>query len=112
MQRKKENIMKTSRRSFLKKSCIANSMPFMLPFLSTCARSEKPNVVFLVAEDLNPDTLGAYGNQIAKTPNLDRLGKKGAVFQSAYCNAGTCLPSRTSFMTGLRPETTGQFGSW
>lgn len=69
---------------------------------STAAR---PNVLFIPVDDLRPD-LGAYGNLRAKTPHLDRLAREGVVFERAYCQQAVCSPSRTSLLTGLRPDST------
>ncbi len=66
---------------------------------------ERRNVLFLVIDDLRPE-LGCYGNPIVKTPNIDRLAKRGLTFTRAYCQQAVCTPSRTSFLTGLRPDTT------
>ena len=63
------------------------------------------NVLFIVVDDLTK-TLGCYGNTVVKTPNIDRLAKMGIQFNGAYCNYSVCNPSRSSLLTGLRPETT------
>lgn len=63
-----------------------------------------PNVLLIVADDLNC-AIGPYGDQVAKTPNLDRLAERGLVFENAYCQQAVCNPSRSSFLTGLRPNT-------
>ncbi|MFK5924962.1 MAG: sulfatase [Verrucomicrobiota bacterium] len=77
--------------------------------LSAKAEKEKPlNVLFISADDLRP-SLGCYGDPVAITPHIDRLAKQGLVFNRAYCQQAVCSPSRTSLMTGLRPETTRVF---
>ena len=63
------------------------------------------NVLFVVADDLNC-ALGAYGDTLVHTPNLDRLAEEGAVFTNAHCQYPLCGPSRASFMTGLYADQT------
>ncbi len=65
----------------------------------------KPNILFFVSDDLRPE-LGCYGNTIVKSPNIDRLARRGMVFNRAYCQQAVCSPSRSSVMTGMRPDTT------
>ncbi|MBM4001148.1 MAG: sulfatase [Planctomycetes bacterium] len=70
------------------------------------ADEARPNVLFLISDDLN-NMLGCYGDPIAKTPNLDRLASRGARFDRAYCAFPLCGPSRNSLLTGLYPNSTG-----
>jgi uncharacterized sulfatase len=67
--------------------------------------AERPNVLFIAADDLNND-LGCYGHPLVKTPHLDRLAREGVRFDRAYCQVPFCSPSRTSLMTGRRPAAT------
>lgn len=66
--------------------------------------ADSPNVLFIVADDLNC-AIGPYGDKTAVTPNLDRLAARGLTFERAYCQQAVCNPSRSSFLTGLRPNT-------
>ncbi len=72
---------------------------------SELAPSGHPNVLFIIVDDLRPE-LGAYGNQVIQTPNLDRFAAQGFTFVRAYSQAAACAPSRASVMQGLRPDTT------
>lgn len=67
---------------------------------STALRA-KPNIIFILADDLGWGELGCYGSDKIKTPNIDRLAAEGMRFTSAYCGTSVCAPSRAALMTGL-----------
>ena len=69
----------------------------------TAEPARKPNLIFILADDLGWGDLGCYGNQRIKTPNLDRLARQGTLFTQFYVNGSVCSPSRCAFMTGQYP---------
>lgn len=64
------------------------------------------NVLMIAVDDLRPDIAGLYGQSDVSTPNLDRLQRMGTTFTRAYCQLSLCSPSRTSLLTGQRPDNT------
>jgi arylsulfatase A-like enzyme len=81
-------------------SCSEDSKNLNTKDKSISHTSEKLNVLLIVADDLNCD-IGAYGNSIVKTPNIDRLAEKGILFENAHNQYPLCGPSRASFLTGM-----------
>jgi hypothetical protein len=63
--------------------------------------TNRPNVLFILCDDLRPDALGCYGSQHVKTPYLDTLARSGVRFANAFCTTSLCSPSRASILTGL-----------
>jgi iduronate 2-sulfatase len=70
------------------------------------AKQVKPNILFIAVDDLKP-ILGCYGDKLVKTPNIDRLAKRGTIFMTNYCQQAVSGPTRASLMTGMRPDHTG-----
>ena len=75
----------------------------------TYGQTEKPNVLMILVDDLKP-AIGAYGDPVAKTPNIDRLAASGIRFDMAYCNQAVCAPSRFTLMLGSHSTSTGLYG--
>jgi arylsulfatase A-like enzyme len=71
---------------------------------------KKPNIIFIICDDLNDSVEGFGGHPQCRTPNLDRLAKSGIRFINAQNNDPICGPSRASLLTGLYPHSTGYFG--
>jgi arylsulfatase A-like enzyme len=65
------------------------------------AEKSKPNIIFILADDLGYGDLGCYGQQKIETPNIDKLSKQGLRFTQFYSGAPVCAPARATFMTGL-----------
>jgi len=97
-----------NRRDFLKRLGIGTVALWGLhhSISSFAAPSKRPNILFIAIDDLRPE-LGCYGEKLVKTPNLDGLAQQGLRFTRAYCQEAICGPSRTSIMTGLRPNSSG-----
>jgi len=72
---------------------------------------QRPNILFIVSDDLN-DWVGCFGGHPqVKTPNIDKLARRGVIFENAYCAAPLCGPSRSAFMTGMQPYSTGLYNN-
>ena len=73
------------------------------------ANSGKPNILFIMADQLAARYLRAYGHKLVKAPNLDRLAKEGVVFDNCYSTSPLCAPARATIMSGLLPSRTGVY---
>jgi len=105
-----------TRREFLKRTAIGTASlmgPLMLgssPIAAAVGQRSKPNVLFIICDDLNDSIAGMGGHPQAKTPNINRLMRRGVRFTNAQTNNPICGPSRASFLAGLYPSTTGEYG--
>jgi iduronate 2-sulfatase len=93
--------------SVMKKSTACCSLLFCLLVVvgATQAGEDRPNVLFLICDDLNCD-LACYGHALVRSPQIDRLARRGVRFENAYCQYPLCGPSRASFMCGMYPDQT------
>lgn len=69
--------------------------------------ADRPNILFILCDDLRPAALGCYGGPHVQTPNIDRLAREGVRFQNAFCTTSLCSPSRASILSGLYAHTHG-----
>lgn len=69
----------------------------------------KPNILILMADQMTPFALRAYGHRLTHTPHIDSLARSGVVFDSAYCASPLCAPSRFSFLSGKLPSAIGAY---
>src|SRR5436190_13572634 len=71
---------------------------------TSVAQTPRPNVLFILADDLGYGDLSCYGRPDYKTPVLDKMAQEGMKFTDAYASAPVCTPTRTAFMTGRYPH--------
>ncbi len=80
-----------------------------MPHSPAADGAARPNILILMADQLTPGALAAYGNRVSLTPHIDALAESGVVFDSAYCNSPLCAPSRYALMTGQLPSANGGY---
>lgn len=71
---------------------------------------KRKNILFIIGDDLKP-ALNCYGEKQVVSPNIDKLARNGLIFNNAFCQWPVCGPSRQSFLTGMRPDSTGVYGN-
>ena len=64
------------------------------------SKSDRPNILLIMADQLTAQALSMYGNRVCKTPNLDKLAAEGLVFDNCYTNFPLCVPARASMLSG------------
>jgi arylsulfatase A-like enzyme len=98
------NTIPFNRRSFLKLMGTTVSGIFPSYFVTLSCKNilpQKPNIIFIMADDLGLGEVGCYGQKEIQTPNIDRLAGEGMRFTQAYAGSPVCAPSRCVLMTGL-----------
>ena len=94
-------ISNLDRRDFLKTcGCLYTSMLLASGFSCQDRRSRKPNIIFILVDDLGWKDVGFMGSRFYETPNIDRLASQGMVFTNAYANAPNCAPTRACLLSG------------
>ena len=87
--------------------CLALAIICVLAKTAHTAPATRPNVLFIIADDLTATALACYGSPLARTPNIDRLATQGTRFTRAFCQGTYCGPSRASFLSGYYPHAIG-----
>jgi len=107
------SILNYSRRNFLKAvglgvtTLATHGCASISRLIGVKASKDKPNIIFILADDLGWAELGCYGNKFNETPNLDKLAREGMRFTEAYAAAPVCSPYRAALMTGQYPARIG-----
>lgn len=94
--------------TFVVPSVVSLALP---PPKPNAAQATLPNIVLFIADDLGVNDISPYGNQVVKTPNLDRLSTESLRFTHAFAGSPTCGPSRSTILTGLMPFQHGAHGN-
>jgi len=104
-------------RTWLIAAVVAATLMFLGPGVisahaAQAGRRSRPNIVYILADDLGMGDLGCYGQKLLKTPNIDRLAAEGTRFTDAYAGAAVCAPARCTLMTGLHLGHATVRGNW
>ena len=98
----------------MKRTSILSILFFGFLVVVQALADDRPNMIYIMVDDLGYGDLGCYGHPYAKTPNIDGLAKSGTRFNRFYATGVTCQPSRTGFMTSRHPRSferrIGDFG--
>ena len=82
----------------------------MFAMKTSAQDQEKPNILFVISDDLSATAVSAYGNSAVSTPNIDRLASEGITYTRAYSQYPVCGPSRASLLFGYYPNATKTYG--
>ena len=81
----------------------------LLSSFSSTKADERPNIIIILCDDLGYGDLSCYGNEVIRTPNIDKLASEGIRFTSFYSSSPVCSPSRVGLMTGRTPNRAGVY---
>jgi len=95
-----------NRRNFLKASCLG-ALSLAVPNCAVASTRKKPNIVFILIDDMGWPDVACYGSKFHETPNIDRLARQGMKFSDAYAACPVCSPTRASIMAGQYPARVG-----
>lgn len=97
----RQNISRRSFLGYLAGGAAAATLPRVVFADEQVPKAGKPNIIFILVDDLGYGDLGCYGQKLIKTPNIDRLASEGVRFSDCYAGSTVCAPSRCCLMTGL-----------
>jgi len=101
----RETLLSLTRRKWLQLAGLGAAAVMARPPATVAAGASatpsRPNLIFILSDDLAQGDLGCYGQKLIETPRLDRMAAEGTRYLQAYCGTTVCAPSRTSLMTGL-----------
>src|SRR5437868_1605329 len=89
-----------NRRSFISRTAAVVGLTASGPALSAALRSTKPNIIFILADDLGYADVACYGARSYRTPNIDRIAREGIKLTQGYANSSICSPTRFALITG------------
>lgn len=105
-----ESRTQVSRRGFMMLSAAAAAAWSAPRFAVGAPAQDRPNILFLMADQFRGDCMGCAGHPAVQTPNLDRIAAEGAHFPHAYSSTPTCTPARAALLTGMSPWNHGMLG--
>ncbi|MHC4555806.1 MAG: sulfatase-like hydrolase/transferase [Planctomycetota bacterium] len=109
--REKNNSLKLTRRSFLELLATSTTGLALPRVLQAARNNSRPNILFIMVDDLGKEWISCYGAEDIKTPNIDALAKTGMRFENAY-SMPQCTPSRAALLTGQYPWRNGWVNHW
>ena len=95
------NNLNQTRRSFLKTLALSSAALTLPGTICSVLKTKKPNIIYILADDLGYGDVGCYGQRQIQTPNIDRLAAEGIRFTQHYAGSTVCAPSRACLMTGI-----------